>query len=197
MVSGGLSPHADTDTAARSASATSSIDDVRAAAPSRRPTRSASTPIPGVGPDEDYVADVRVYLGKIQNVMQALRRRLATPVGDRVRRLDHRRPGLRAQRRRAMRWPSSTTLLRRVPAASSWRSSTASSRHPALGGREGGFGVVSKNLAPKPAYCALIAARGAARELLSPPVADREQVARRRPRAPRPRGCRARRPRSR
>ena len=31
--------------------------------------------------------------------------------------------------------------------------------NPDLGGREGGFGVVSKNLVPKPAYCALVVAR--------------------------------------
>ena len=70
-------------------------------------------PYPGVGPGEDYIADVRVYLGKIQNVMQ----RTTTPtadVGDRVRRLDRRRARLRPRPPGHARWPSSTTLLRRV-----------------------------------------------------------------------------------
>ena len=31
---------------------------------------------------------------------------------------------------------------------------------PALGGREGGFGVLNTNLSPKPAFCALAAVRG-------------------------------------
>ena len=138
--------------ATRSASATSSRSST-SSAPPRRPTRSASTPTPGVGPGEDYIADVRVYLGKMQNVMRASHGDADRPMwatefgvsttGDaRVRpRPSGQRPG------RALRAPAPRAR------ASISRSSTASSRTRASAAARAASASLSQNLAPKPAYC--------------------------------------------
>ena len=68
VVSAGLSPHADTDT-----SGSIGFRDFLIEMYKRGAAQNADAigihPYPGVGPGDDYLGDVRVYLGKIQNVM--------------------------------------------------------------------------------------------------------------------------------
>ena len=68
VVSAGLSPHSDNDT-----SGSIGFRDFLISMFENGAVASADAigihPYPGVGPNEDYVGDVRVYLGKIQNVL--------------------------------------------------------------------------------------------------------------------------------
>ena len=102
VVSAGLSPHSDNDNSGSIGFRDFLISMFENGAVARRPTRSASTRIPGVGPSEDYVGDVRVYLGKIQNVLARYNAVVKAALGDGVRRLDRRRHSLqpRISRRR-------------------------------------------------------------------------------------------------
>ena len=68
MVSGGLSPHADTDTSGSIGFRNFLIEMYERGA-AQKADAIGIHPYPGVGPGEDYLADVRVYLGKVQNVM--------------------------------------------------------------------------------------------------------------------------------
>jgi hypothetical protein len=115
-------------------------------------------PYPGVGPDEDYVADVRVYLGKIQNVLQRYNATSvplwATEFGAST---TGEHPFTEDQQAKAL-----TDLYDLFRHVSGIQLAIVHRfvENPKLASREGGFGVVSENLVPKPAYCALIAARG-------------------------------------
>ena len=118
-------------------------------------------PYPGVGPGDDYLGDVRVYLGKVQNVMDRYgdgsRPLWATEFGASTAG-DQR---LQPARRRGMRSSRCCEMFRRI------RGIQVAIVHrfveePALAGREAGFGVLNKNLSPKPAFCDLAAARAVA-----------------------------------
>ena len=115
-------------------------------------------PYPGVGPNEDYLGDVRVYLGKIQNVMDRY--------GDGARPLWATEFGVSTSGDRAFSPEAAGEavselyeMFRRI------RGIQLAVVHrfvedPSLPGREGGFGVLSPNLNPKPAFCALNQVRG-------------------------------------
>ena len=157
VVSAGLSPHSDNDTSGSigfrdfliSMYENGAMDDVDAI---------GIHPYPGVGPSEDYVGDVRVYLGKVQNVL-ARYNASSTPLwatefgastaGD--------IPFSEDQQAKAL-----TDLLDLFRHVSGIQLAIVHSfvEQPDRPGREGGFGVLSENLIPKPAYCALIVARG-------------------------------------
>ena len=68
VVSAGLSPHADTDTGGSIGFRNFLIEMYERGA-AQQADAIGIHPYPGVGPGQDYLGDVRVYLGKIQNVM--------------------------------------------------------------------------------------------------------------------------------
>jgi hypothetical protein len=156
VVSGGLSPHSDNDT-----SGAIGFRDFLISMFENGAVQSADAigihPYPGVGPNEDYIADVRVYLGKIQNVMQ---RYNATSIPLWATEFGVSTTGdisfTEDQQAKAL--TDLYDLFRHVAGiqlAVVHRFVEA----PSLGGREAGFGVLNQNLSPKPAYCALIRAR--------------------------------------
>lgn len=158
VVSGGLSPHADSDR--RAIGFSSFLNRLYEQGAIQRADAIGIHPYPGVGPNEDYVGDVRVYLGKVQNVIalhdDSDRPLWATEFGVSTAGEHAFDPGLQATALIEL-----YELLRRVQGMSIPVAVVHSLVDPSLGGREGGFGVVRQSLEPKPAYCALSAVRGA------------------------------------
>ncbi len=156
VVSAGLSPHSDNDT-----SGSIGFRDFLISMFENGAVASADAigihPYPGVGPNEDYVGDVRVYLGKIQNVVDRYGAAAvplwatefgASTTGDQA----------YTEEQQAKALTDFYDLFRHV------RGIQLAIVHrfvenPKLASREAGFGVVSDNLVPKPAYCALIRVR--------------------------------------
>jgi hypothetical protein len=157
VVSAGLSPHADTDTSGSIGFRDFLIKMYERGA-AQRVDAIGIHPYPGVGPEDDYLGDVRVYLGKVQNVMDrygdGARPLWATEFGASTTGEHPYAPAVAGE--------AITKLLemfRRI------RGIELAVVHrfveePALGGREAGFGVLNKNLTPKPAFCHLAAVRG-------------------------------------
>jgi len=156
VISAGLSPHSDNDT-----SGSVGFRDFLITMFENGAMGSADVigihPYPGVGPSEDYVADVRVHLGKIQNVL-ARYNASATPLwatefgastsGDQAYSEDQQATAL----------TDFYNLFRQVGGIE-LAVVHRFVENPSLAGREGGFGVLRQNLVPKPAYCALIRVR--------------------------------------
>jgi hypothetical protein len=159
VVSAGLSPHSDGDT-----SGSVGFRDFLIEMYERGAIQSADAigihPYPGVGPGEDYLGDVRVYLGKIQNVMDRY--------GDSARPLWATEFGASTSGDKAFSPEASGQAIgellqmfqriRGIQLAIVHRFV----EEPGLGGREGGFGVLNKNLTRKPAFCILASVRGVA-----------------------------------
>jgi polysaccharide biosynthesis protein PslG len=156
VVTAGLSPHADSDKTAIGYS--NFLDALYKHGAAQKADAIGIHPYPSVAPGQDYVGDVRVYLGKIQRVMRkhhdSDRPMWATEFG-----VSTAGPKAFAADHQARAIVELYDILRRVN-----RVDLAIVHRfvedPELGGREAGFGVVSENLVPKPAYCAVIAARG-------------------------------------
>jgi polysaccharide biosynthesis protein PslG len=158
VVSGGLSPHADSDTNAIGFS--NFLDRIYELGAAQKADAIGIHPYPGVGPTLDYIVDVRVYLGKVQRVMRrhhdpdrplwATEFGVST-TGEHAFAPDHQARALQEV----------YEILRRVH-----RIDLAIVHRfvedPGLAGREGGFGVLGNTLAPKPAYCALVQVRDVA-----------------------------------
>ncbi len=157
VVSAGLSPHSDNDT-----SGSVGFRDFLIEMYERGAAQKADVigihPYPGVGPDEDPVLDVRVHLGKVQNVMDRY--------GDGSRPLWATEFGVSTAGDTAFS-PAAAgaavadllelfTRIRGIELAIVHRMV----EDPSMAGREGGFGVLNKNLTPKPAFCDLAALRG-------------------------------------
>jgi hypothetical protein len=159
VVSAGLSPHADTDTSGSIGFRNFLIRMYERGA-AQRVDAIGIHPYPGVGPEDDYLGDVRVYLGKVQNVMDRYRdgaRPLwATEFGASTTGEHPFAPAVAGQAITAL-----LEMFRRI------RGIEVAIVHrfvedPSLGGREGGFGVLNRDLSPKPAFCDLARARGVA-----------------------------------
>jgi hypothetical protein len=161
VVSAGLSPHADTDNNAIGFS--NFLDKMYQFGAAQQADAIGIHPYPGVGPAQDYIGDVRVYLGKVQNVL-AKYNDSATPfwatefgvsmTGPHAFEIGH-------QARALTELYDLFRHVNRVDLAVVHRFV----EDPGLPGREGGFGVLHQNLNPKPAYCALTELRG-----LAPPA---------------------------
>lgn len=155
VISGGLSPHSDSD---RNAVGFSNfLDRLYELGAAQKADAIGIHPYPGVGPTEDYVGDMRVYLGKVQNVMAAhhdsQRPLWATEFGISTAGEHAFDPALQGEAIAEL-----YETMRRVPGiemAIVHRFVEA----PNLGGREAGFGVVNPNLSPKPSYCAIFQMR--------------------------------------
>jgi len=155
VVSGGLSPHADSDTKAIGFS--NFLERLYELGAAQQADAIGIHPYPGVGPTEDYVTDVRVYLGKIQNVMRkfgdASRPMWATEFG-----VSSAGENAFSEAQQGTALAEIYDLLRRVN-----RVDVAVVHrfieHPELAGREAGFGVVSQNLVPKPVFCEIFLMR--------------------------------------
>ena len=157
VVSAGLSPHADTDTSGSMGFRDFLIGMYENGA-AQKADAIGIHPYPGVGPSDDYLGDVRVYLGKVQNVMDRY--------GDGARPLWATEFGVSTSGDKGFDPNASATaitelmeIFRRI------RGIELAIVHrfveePSLAGREAGFGVVNKNLSPKPALCAIAALRG-------------------------------------
>ena len=157
VVSAGLSPHADTDTSGSDGFREFLIEMYERGAATKADAIGIH-PYPGVGPDEDYLKDVRVHLGKVQNVMDRY--------GDGSRPLWATEFGASTGGDQAYSPEAAGTaiaelleMFRRI------RGIELAVVHrfiedPAQAGREGGFGVLNKNLTPKPAFCDVAAVRG-------------------------------------
>jgi hypothetical protein len=156
VVSGGLSPHADTDTHAIGFS--NFLAKLYELGAAQKADAIGIHPYPGIGPTQDYLADVRVYLGKVQRVMlannDADRPMWATEFGVSTTGEHAFEPSHQARALQEI-----YEILRRVH-----RVDLAIVHRfvedPGLAGREGGFGVLSRSLEPKPAYCAMVQVRG-------------------------------------
>lgn len=156
VVSAGLSPHADSDNKAIGFS--NFLEKLYRFGGAQEADAIGIHPYPGVGPGQDYIGDVRVYLGKVQRV---LRRHndsdtplWATEVGvsttgPHAFEADHQGRAL----------TELYQLLRRVHKVE-LAVVHRFVEDPRLPGREGGFGVLGQNLSPKPAFCDLARARG-------------------------------------
>ena len=86
VVSAGFSPHADTDNNAIGFS--NFLDKLYKFGAAQQADAIGIHPYPGVGPAQDYIGDVRVYLGKIQQVLARNGDSDDAALGDRVRRFD-------------------------------------------------------------------------------------------------------------
>jgi polysaccharide biosynthesis protein PslG len=158
VVTGGLSPHADSDKKAIGFS--NFLDKLYKFGAAQQADAIGIHPYPSVGPGQDYLTDARIYLGKIQRVMRkhhdSARPMWATEFG-----VSTAGPKAFDVNQQATAIVELYEMLRRVQ-----RIDLAIVHRfvedPELGGREAGFGVVSENLVPKPAYCALVGVRGAA-----------------------------------
>jgi hypothetical protein len=156
VVSAGLSPHADTDTSGAIGFRDFLIEMYERGA-AQKADAIGIHPYPGVGPTEDYETDVRVYLGKVQNVMDRY--------GDGTRPLWATEFGVSTAGDQAFSPEGAgeaignlLTMFQRI------RGIELAIVHrftedPSLAGREGGFGVLNKDLTPKPAFCRLAAVR--------------------------------------
>jgi hypothetical protein len=158
VVSAGLSPHADTDTSGSMGFRNFLIQMYERGA-AQKADAIGIHPYPGVGPDDDPLGDVRVYLGKVQNVMDrygdGARPLWATEYGASTAGEHPYPPAAAAETITGLH-----EMFRRI------RGIEVAIVHrfvedPSMGGREAGFGVLNKNLSPKPAFCALASLRGA------------------------------------
>jgi hypothetical protein len=156
VVSAGLSPHSDNDTSGSIGFRDFLIDMYERGA-AQKADAIGIHPYPGVGPDEDYVTDVRVYLGKVQNVMDryndSSRPLWATEFGAST---DGDQGYDPEQAAKAV--TDLMDLFRHIRGIE--LTIIHSFVDPKLDGREGGFGMLDRNLDPKPAFCAVNAARG-------------------------------------
>jgi hypothetical protein len=157
VVSGGLSPHSDNETSGAIGYRNFMIEMYERGA-FQYADAIGIHPYPGVGPGEDYIADVRIQFGKIQNVMQrygdSARPLWATEFG-----VSTSGPHAFAPAHQGSALIELYQLMRRI------QKIDLAVVHrfiedPNLGGREGGFGVLNPDLTPKPAYCSLGSVRG-------------------------------------
>jgi polysaccharide biosynthesis protein PslG len=152
VITGGLSPHSDSDqNAVGFRNFLISLYEDGAA---QKADAIGVHPYPGVGPNADYLADVRVYLGKIQNVMgrygDAQKPMWVTEYG-----VSTAGPDAFSEQGQADALVALYDMFRHIqslPVVIVHRLVEA----PLLPGREAGFGLVSQNLAPKPALCSLL-----------------------------------------
>ncbi len=158
VVSAGLSPHADSDTSG-SIGFRDFLIELYEQGAAQAADAIGVHPYPGVGPSEDYLGDVRVYLGKVRNVIERY--------GDAAKPLWATEFGVSttgpvafdpAAQGRAL-----TELYEMFRRIEGIRLAVVHRfvENPSLAGREGGFGVLSKGLDPKPAFCDLARLRGA------------------------------------
>ena len=156
VVSAGLSPHSDNDTSGSVGFRDFLISMFETGAVASTDAIGIH-PYPGVGPGEDYVADVRVHLGKIQNVLTRYNASSiplwatefgASTSGDKS----------YSEEQQAQALTDFYNLFRLVGGIE-LAVVHRFVENPSLAGREGGFGVLSQNLVPKPAYCALVKVR--------------------------------------
>ncbi len=156
VVSGGLSPHADSDNNAIGFS--NFLEALYKHGAAQQADAIGIHPYPGVGPAQDYIGDVRVYLGKIQNVI-AKYGDSATPMWATEYGVSTAGPQAFDPDHQGRALAEIHDLLRhvhKVDVAIVHRFV----EDPGLGGREAGFGVVSQNLNPKPAFCDIVTMRG-------------------------------------
>lgn len=157
VVSAGLSPHADTDTSGSMGFRDFLIQMYQRGAASHVDAIGIH-PYPGVGPGDDYLGDVRVYLGKVQNVMDrygdGARPLWATEFG--VSTAGDKPFSPQAAGQAVSELYEMFRRVRGIQLAVVHRFV----EEPSLPGREGGFGVLNKNLTPKPAFCSLGSIRG-------------------------------------
>ena len=156
VISAGLSPHADSDK--RAIGFSNYLDRLYKLGAAQQADAIGIHPYPGVGPAQDYIGDVRVYLGKVQRV---LRRHgdAGTPLWATEFGVSTAGPRAFDAGHQGRALVELYELLRRVHKVE------LAIVHrfvddPRLGGREGGFGVLGQNLTPKPAYCDLARTRG-------------------------------------
>lgn len=157
VVSAGLSPHSDNDT-----SGAVGFGEFLAEMYERGAAQQADAigihPYPGVGPADDYVADVRIQLGRIQSIL-AQNGDSDTPLWATEFGVSTTGPHAFDPAHQGRALVELYDLMRRVHRVDL----TVVHRFvedPSLAGREGGFGIVGQNLAPKPSYCDLGRLRG-------------------------------------
>lgn len=163
VVSAGLSPHSDSDK--KAIGYRNFLIEMYESGAAQKADAIGIHPYPGVGPDEDYIGDVRVYLGKTQNVMQrygdASTGMWATEFG-----ASTTGPHAFSPEGHADAIVKLYDLLRHVDRVD-MAIVHSLIETPELAEREAGFGLVRTDLTPKPAFCAISAVRGA-----SPRICD-------------------------
>ena len=155
VVSAGLSPHSDSDNNAIGFS--NFLEKMYEFGAAQEADAIGIHPYPGVGPGQDYIADVRVYLGKTQNVLRKYNDSdtplWATEFGVSTTGPHAFEPG--HQGRALVELYELMRRVHKVDLAIVHRFV----EDPGMAGREAGFGVLSQSLNPKPAYCDLAQVR--------------------------------------
>lgn len=151
VVSGGLSPHSDSDQNAIGFS--NFLEKLYKLGAAQHADAIGIHPYPGVGPTQDYIRDVRVYLGKVQNVVASFNDS-DTPLWATEFGVSTTGPHAFEAGHQGRALVELYELLRRVHKVD-LAVVHRFVEDPGLAGREGGFGVLGKNLSPKPAFCDL------------------------------------------
>lgn len=156
VISGGLSPHADSDNNAIG------FSNFLAAMYRNGAAQAADAigvhPYAGVGPDEDYVADVRVYLGKIQREMRAAGD-VATPMWATEFGISTTGPHAYSREQQGTALVEIYEVMRRIETIPLVILNGLVD-NPGLAEREGGWGIADPDLSKKPSFCAINTARG-------------------------------------
>ncbi len=156
VISGGLSPHADTDKHAIGFS--NFLRAMYASGAAQQVDAIGIHPYASVGPAEDYVADVRVYLGKIRAVMQAAGD-AAKPMWATEWGISTTGPHAYTPEQQAAALGELYEMMRRVDSIPLMILNGLLD-NPALSEREAGWGIVNPDKSRKPAFCAINAFRG-------------------------------------
>lgn len=156
VISAGVSPHADTDPNA--IGFRNFLLKMYKYGAAQEADAIGIHPYPGVGPTQDYIGDVRVYLGKVQRVLRRYHDSdtplWATEFG--VSTTGPHAFDAAHQGRALVELYEMMRRVHKIELAVVHRFV----ENPALGGREAGFGVVGQNLSPKPSYCDISRVRG-------------------------------------
>ena len=156
VATGGLSPHADSD---RNAIGFSNfVAAMYANGAAQKADAIGIHPYASVGPDEDYIADVRVYLGKIVGAMRAAGD-ATTPMWATEYGISTTGPHAFSPDQQATALADIFNMMRRVDSIPLVITNGLVD-NPGLAEREGGWGLVNPDLTRKPAFCALNAVRG-------------------------------------
>ena len=156
VATGGLSPHADSDKNAVGFS--NFVAALYANGAAQKADAIGIHPYASVGPNEDYIADVRVYLGKIQGAMRAAGD-ATTPMWATEFGISTTGPHAFPGELQAQALTDVFNMMRRVESIPLVITNGLVD-NPGLEEREAGWGILNPDLTRKPSFCALNLVRG-------------------------------------
>ena len=155
VATGGLSPHADSDKNAIGFS--NFVTALYANGAAQKADAIGIHPYASVGPDEDYVADVRVYLGKIQGAMRAAGD-TTTPMWATEFGISTTGPHAFSAEGQAQAMSDVYNMMRRVDSVPLVIVNGLVD-NASLAEREAGWGILNPDLTRKPSFCGLLILR--------------------------------------